>query len=116
MPAAAQEEGSDAPALRKPGLAAHVERVIARLANLRGPGTSSPPLHRHLEGAIRELERIAASAARAHEFTETLEDGIANMKITSPGVWMVCGEKRLEANAKDPDVLSLKAALVFSVQ
>jgi hypothetical protein len=63
--ASAQEEGSDAPAPRKPGLAAHVERVIARLANLRGPGTSAPPLHRHLEGTIRELERIAASAPRA---------------------------------------------------
>ena len=50
---------------RKPALAAHVERVIARLANVRGPGTSSPPLHRHLEDAIRELERIAASAPRA---------------------------------------------------
>ena len=52
-------DGGEAPA-RKPALAAHVERVIARLANARGPGTSSSPLHRHLEDAIRELERIAA--------------------------------------------------------
>lgn len=60
------EEGSEAPAARKPALAAHVERIIARLANVRGPGTSSPPpLHRHVEDAIRELEHIAASAPRA---------------------------------------------------
>jgi hypothetical protein len=58
-------DGGEAPASRKPALAAHVERVIARLASVRGPGTSSPPLHRHLEDAIRELERIAASAPRA---------------------------------------------------
>ncbi len=47
---------------------------------------------------------------------ETLDDGIAHVKISSPGVWMVRVEKRLEANAKDYDVLSLKATLVFSVQ
>jgi uncharacterized GH25 family protein len=48
--------------------------------------------------------------------TETLEDGIAHVKVTSPGVWMVRVEKRLEANTKDYDLLSLKATLVFSVQ
>lgn len=63
--ASTPDEGSEAPSPRKPALAAHVERVIARLANVRGPGTSSPPLHRHLEDAIRELERIAVSAPRA---------------------------------------------------
>jgi hypothetical protein len=65
VPASAPKEGSETPAARKPVLAAHVERVIARLANVRGPGTSSPPLHRHLEDAIRELEHLAASAPRA---------------------------------------------------
>jgi hypothetical protein len=58
------EEGSAAPA-RKPPLAAHIERVIARLANVRGPGTSEAPVPRHLEVAIRELEQIAASASKA---------------------------------------------------
>lgn len=56
---------SEGPAGRKPTLAAHVERVIARLANVRGPGTSTAFLHRHLEDAIRELEGLAASAVRA---------------------------------------------------
>jgi len=48
--------------------------------------------------------------------TESLEDGIAYVKVTSPGVWMVRVEKRIEANARDFELLSLKASLVFSVQ
>jgi hypothetical protein len=65
VPATSAEEGSAAPAARKSPLAAHIERVIARLANVRGPGTSEAQLPRHLEAAIRELEQIAASASRA---------------------------------------------------
>ena len=48
--------------------------------------------------------------------TESLDDGIAYVKVTSPGVWMVRVEKRIEANARDFELLSLKATLVFSVQ
>ena len=48
--------------------------------------------------------------------TESMEDGVAHVKVTSPGVWMVRVEKRVEANARDFDLLSLKASLVFSVQ
>jgi hypothetical protein len=59
------EEGIGAAPSRKPTLAAHIERVIARLANVRGTGASEAQLHRYLEEAIRELEEIAASAAKA---------------------------------------------------
>jgi hypothetical protein len=48
--------------------------------------------------------------------TESLDDGIAYVKVTSPGVRMVRVEKRIEANARDFELLSLKATLVFSVQ
>jgi uncharacterized GH25 family protein len=48
--------------------------------------------------------------------TGTRDDGLAQVKVTTPGVWMIRVEKRIEANAKDYDVLSLKATLVFSVQ
>ena len=48
--------------------------------------------------------------------TESLDDGLAHVKVTSPGVWMVRVEKRLDAKAKDFDFLSLKATLVFLVQ
>jgi uncharacterized GH25 family protein len=48
--------------------------------------------------------------------TESLDDGIAYVKVTSPGVWVLRVEKRIETNARDFDLLSLKATLVFSVQ
>jgi uncharacterized GH25 family protein len=48
--------------------------------------------------------------------TESMDDGVAHVKVTSPGVWMVRVEKRIEANAKEFDLLSLKATLVFLVQ
>jgi hypothetical protein len=48
--------------------------------------------------------------------TESLEDGIAYVKVTNPGIWMIRVEKRIEANTKEFDLLSLKATLVFSVQ
>jgi uncharacterized GH25 family protein len=48
--------------------------------------------------------------------TESLDDGVAYVKFTSPGVWMVRVEKRIEANTREFDILSLKATLVFSVQ
>jgi nickel transport protein len=49
--------------------------------------------------------------------TENLDDSISYVKVTSPGgVWMVRVEKRIETNARDFDLLSLKATFVFSVQ
>jgi len=50
---------------RKPVLAAHIERIIARLAHVRGVGPSSNVLHESIEAAIRELEEMAASAVKA---------------------------------------------------
>jgi hypothetical protein len=60
--ATSSEEAGAAPS-RKPTLAAHIERVIARLASVRGTRASEAQLHRYLEEVIRELEEIAASAA-----------------------------------------------------
>jgi hypothetical protein len=57
-------DNGDAPA-RKPPLAAHIERAIARLAHARGVGAPATDLHRHIEQTIRELEEVAASATRA---------------------------------------------------
>jgi hypothetical protein len=50
---------------RRPALAAHVERVIARLANARGAAAQSPSVQQHLDQSIRELEQIAGPAVRA---------------------------------------------------
>jgi hypothetical protein len=63
--AAGEGRASGVAASRKPALAAHVERAIARLAYARGVDLPSSALHRHIDVTIRELEEIAASAARA---------------------------------------------------
>jgi hypothetical protein len=60
---AAQEEAAGAEP-RKPALSAHIERVIARLAHVRGPGKAESPLHERIDGLIRELEALAPSASR----------------------------------------------------
>ena len=49
---------------RKPALAAHIERAIARLANVRGVDPPATPLHPRLDEIIRELEALAATAGR----------------------------------------------------
>ena len=48
--------------------------------------------------------------------SETLEDGLAYVKVNSAGIWMVRVEKRIEEATKDYDIHALKATLVFSVQ
>ena len=55
--------GEPAPA-RKPALAAHIDRAIARLAHLRGVGSASTPLHHEIDRVIRALEEIVPTAAR----------------------------------------------------
>jgi hypothetical protein len=50
---------------KKPALAAHIERVIARLAHARGTGAPQSNLHRAIERWIRDLEALAPSASRA---------------------------------------------------
>ena len=57
--------GDEKTASRTPALAAHVERAIARLAHIRGVGAAVTDLQRDIEDIIRELEPMAASAARS---------------------------------------------------
>jgi hypothetical protein len=58
------DDNGEAPA-RKPSLASHIERAIARLAHTRGPGLPATALHRHIDEIIRELEGLTESATRA---------------------------------------------------
>jgi hypothetical protein len=60
---AAENEPDASP--RKPALASHVERAIAKLAHVRGTGAARSPFDAYLEGAIRRLEELASSALRA---------------------------------------------------
>ena len=67
VPSAAAAEGEEeggAPA-RKPPLAAHIERVIARLAHVRGARPSVDVFHQQIEQTIRDLEQVAPAAVRA---------------------------------------------------
>ena len=57
-------DASDPPS-RKPPLAAHIERVIARLANLRTKGDRSAAFGETVDSTVRELERLAADARNA---------------------------------------------------
>ena len=60
-------EGDDEsePAARKPALAAHIERGIARLVHARGGGAADSALRRTIDEIVRELETAAGSAVKA---------------------------------------------------
>jgi hypothetical protein len=61
----AQGAGTDtaAPATRQPALAAHLERIVARLIGRRQPG--SPALEAHIAAILPELDRLAAESRSA---------------------------------------------------
>jgi hypothetical protein len=63
--ASVSDESEAASEPRKPALAAHIERAIARLAHARGTGRAESALHRAIEQWIRELEGLAPAAARS---------------------------------------------------
>ncbi len=56
-----RDEGAER--ARKPTLASHIERVVARLIARRGEG--SPPFERHVEELLRSLDALAAEARHA---------------------------------------------------
>lgn len=61
---AAAGEGEEG-AARRPSLAAHIERATARLAFARGAGAAASALHHRIDVIVRELEVMAAAAAKA---------------------------------------------------
>jgi hypothetical protein len=58
-------DGDAEPAPRKPPLAAHIERAIARLASVRAAGNRSPGFDDAVDSSVRELERLAGDARQA---------------------------------------------------
>lgn len=60
----AGDEPIERPA-RKPGLASHIERVIARLTALRGGAQRSRGFDEQMADAVRELDGLAVGARRA---------------------------------------------------
>jgi uncharacterized GH25 family protein len=73
----------------------------------------SKPLKSPVQATYDGFSRRSNTYAYA---TETLEDGLAYVKVNNPGIWMVRVEKRIERPTKDYDIHALKATLVFSVQ
>jgi hypothetical protein len=59
--AAAPEETTGPPS-RKPALAAHIERAIARLAHARGVDAAGTGLQKRIDEIVRELEGMASAA------------------------------------------------------
>ena len=62
---AAASTGGDPAASRRPALAAHLERAIAKLAHVRGVGAARTDLQREIEGIIRTLEEMIPPAVKA---------------------------------------------------
>jgi hypothetical protein len=56
---------ADDPKPKKPALAAHVERVVARLANVRGRSDWSEPFARAIDDLVHELETMVDGARTA---------------------------------------------------
>lgn len=63
--AAADQLPGEEAAPRKPALASHIERAIARLTGARAGGRRGPACDDAIAGAVRELDRLAADARHA---------------------------------------------------
>ncbi len=59
------EKSSEAAAPRKPPLAAHIARAIARLTTSRAGRTRTPAFDARVEAVVRELDHLAADARGA---------------------------------------------------
>jgi hypothetical protein len=55
--------GTESPAARKPALAAHLDRVVARLVGTRV--RRSPVFEQHVEDLLAEIDRLSGQAKRS---------------------------------------------------
>jgi hypothetical protein len=56
---------ADGAPARRPALAAHMERAMARLAHVRGSGPAASPLHTRIDEVVRAIEAMLPAAPRA---------------------------------------------------
>jgi hypothetical protein len=61
----AASSGAAEPPARKPPLASHMERVLARLTSMRAGGKRSAAFDAQVAAAVREIDRLLADARRA---------------------------------------------------
>jgi hypothetical protein len=59
---AAASESQEEPAPKRPALAAHIERAVARLTGLRAGGQRSAAFGERIDAAVRALDHLAADA------------------------------------------------------
>ncbi len=55
-------DAAEEPAPKKPALAAHIERVVARLTSMRAGGGRSAAFAQRIDDAVRQLDHLAADA------------------------------------------------------
>jgi hypothetical protein len=63
--AGAPEDEAEGPATRKPALASHIERAIARLTTARAGALRPPGFDEVIDGAVRELDGMNGPARQA---------------------------------------------------
>jgi hypothetical protein len=69
--AASEDAVADGPSRRKPALASHIERAIARLASARTSGIRGGAFAARIDAAVRELEHLANQARKARRDART---------------------------------------------
>lgn len=95
----AASDGVEGPAPKKPALAAHIERVVARLTSLRGGGRRSNSFAERVDAAVRELDNLAGDARAARGDSRA---GIIDRLRALDGdlIAAAAGEIDAETNAK----------------
>ena len=105
--AAAGSIAAGEPAVRKSPLAAHIERVVARLTTLRAGGKRSAAFADRIDAAVRQLDHLAADAraargearARIVERLHTLDEELMKAAVDEADA-AIASTLRLEAEAE----------------
>jgi len=72
-------DDGEGPGRRRPSLAGHIERVVARLTALRASSQAASPVQDVLEDVVRQLDGLQGNAKRARG--ETREAMIAHLRV-----------------------------------
>ena len=98
---------TEEPPVRKSPLAAHIERVVARLTTLRAGGNRSAAFADRIDAAVRQLDHLAADAraargearARIVERLQSLDEELVNAAVDEADD-SLAATLRLEAEAE----------------
>jgi len=102
--AAASGSVPEEPAPKKPALAAHIERVVARLTALRAGGDRSDGFGERIDGIVRQLDHLAADARTVRG--EARADIINRLRVLDDEMMEAAAQ---EVDAKTKAVLHTEA-------